>query len=192
MAWNLRRNDYHWNYFLLLEEDVVRIARFIEPHQANFGSYSIELAKALLAIGAETDVVCKLLVKIRLGKEVDNMGECRKLIPVDLPEFPDWVVDVPRYGLQLKPWSAWREGRQTQWWRAYTGLKHDRSGAFTQANFGNVLEALTALFIAVLLYLKSVGVDAIAPFPALLRPPPQLGGVVTESRNGLIIDLRVK
>jgi len=152
----------------------------------------IELAKALLAIGAETDVVCKLLVKIRLGKEVDNMGECRKLIPVDLPEFPDWVVDVPRYGLQLKPWSAWREGRQTQWWRAYTGLKHDRSGAFTQANFGNVLEALTALFIAVLLYLKSVGVDAIAPFPALLRPPPQLGGVVTESRNGLIIDLRVK
>jgi len=43
MAWNLRRNDYHWNYFLLLEEDVVRIARFIEPHQANFGSYSIEL-----------------------------------------------------------------------------------------------------------------------------------------------------
>jgi hypothetical protein len=74
MTWNLRRNDYHWNYFLLLEEDVVRIARFVEPHQANFGSYSIELAKALLAIGAETDVVCKLLVKGRLGKEWITWG----------------------------------------------------------------------------------------------------------------------
>ena len=192
MVWNLRRNDYHWNYFLLLEEDVVRIARFIEPHEENFGSYSIELAKVLLAIGAETDVVCKLLVKVRVGKEVDNMGKCRELISADLPEFPEWVVDVPRYGLQLRPWSAWREGCKTQWWKAYTDLKHDRSGAFTQANLGNVLEAIAALFIAVLLYLKSVKVDAIAPFPALLRPPPQLGGVVTESRNGLIIDLRVK
>lgn len=192
MTWNLRRNDYHWNYFLLLEEDVVRIARFIEPHQANFGSYSIELAKALLAIGAETDVVCKLLVKSRLGKEVDNMGECRKLISADLPELPELVVDVPRYGLQLRPWGAWRDGSKTQWWNAYTNLKHDRSGAFTQANLGNVLDALAGLFTSVLLYLKSVEVDAIVPFPALLRPPPQLGEVVTESRNGLIIDLRVK
>lgn len=191
MAWNFRRNDYHWNYFLLLEEDVLRILRFIEPHQTNFGSFSIELAKALLAIGAETDVVCKLLVKSRLGKEVDNMGECRKLISADLLDFPELVVDVPRYGLQLRPWSAWRDGSKTQWWNAYTNLKHDRGGAFTQANLGNVLDAIAGLFTSVLLYLKSVEVDAIAPFPALLRPPLQLGEVVTESRNGLIIDLRV-
>ena len=34
----------HWNYYLALESDLEKVARYIEFTQDNFGAYSIELA----------------------------------------------------------------------------------------------------------------------------------------------------
>ena len=51
----------HWNYFLALERDLEKVARFIEFSEKNFSVYSIELAHLLFAAASEVDVVAKQL-----------------------------------------------------------------------------------------------------------------------------------
>lgn len=41
----LSMSQIHWDYFILLEEDVVRILHYIEPTEANYGACGAELAK---------------------------------------------------------------------------------------------------------------------------------------------------
>jgi hypothetical protein len=53
----------HWNYFLALEEDIVHLSRYLEPAEANFGAYSLELTRILIAAASEVDVVAKLYCK---------------------------------------------------------------------------------------------------------------------------------
>src|SRR2546421_703693 len=61
MAIRAKPARLHWNYFLALESDVARVARFIEFQPANFGTFSIELGRILLAASSEVDVVAKLV-----------------------------------------------------------------------------------------------------------------------------------
>lgn len=49
----------HWNYFLAVERDVELLSRFLDFDPRNFDCFSLEIARILLAAGAETDVVCK-------------------------------------------------------------------------------------------------------------------------------------
>jgi hypothetical protein len=42
-------NNRHWNYLLALDRDAALIARFVELSTDNFGTYSIELARLLMA-----------------------------------------------------------------------------------------------------------------------------------------------
>lgn len=48
-----------WNYFLALEQDLLRSTEFVEPSETNFSSYSNWFAKLLLLVGSEVDVVAK-------------------------------------------------------------------------------------------------------------------------------------
>ena len=53
----------HWDYFLSLEEDLLRSVRFVEPVEDNFGTYSTEFAGVILGAASEVDVVLKLLCR---------------------------------------------------------------------------------------------------------------------------------
>jgi len=53
----------HWRYFLLLEEDLMVLARYIEFTKDNYDSYSVELGRILLSAGSEVDVVANKLAK---------------------------------------------------------------------------------------------------------------------------------
>lgn len=52
----LSMSRIHWDYFILLEEDVIRVLHYIEPTEANYGTYGAELVKAYLSICSEIDV----------------------------------------------------------------------------------------------------------------------------------------
>lgn len=55
----LSMSQIHWDYFILLEEDVIRILHYIEPTEANYGTYGAELVKSYLSICSEIDVAFK-------------------------------------------------------------------------------------------------------------------------------------
>ena len=69
----------HWNYFLTLEDDIGRLSRYLELTQANFSSYSLELARILFAAASEVDVVSKLLCKkIDADSSANNITKYRE------------------------------------------------------------------------------------------------------------------
>ena len=70
------QNYLHWNYFIALEQDLLKISRFIEFNKANYKTYSIELSHLLLASSSEVDVVmkalCNLLDTSKKHEKVDH------------------------------------------------------------------------------------------------------------------------
>ena len=48
-GWRAHMQESHWNYFLAIEEDLENLSRYIDLREDNFGTYSIETAKILMA-----------------------------------------------------------------------------------------------------------------------------------------------
>jgi hypothetical protein len=138
----------HWNYFLALETDVVRLARFIEFREDNFSTYSIEIARLIMAAAAEVDVVAKLVCrKLAPERRVEKInGYASVILQAPKPKLPGLTILIPRYGLTLKPWISWTPNTPPLWWTAYNKVKHHRDTGFKQANLGNALNAVSALF----------------------------------------------
>ena len=145
----------HWNYFLALENDLEKVARYIEFNNDNFAVYSIELAHLLLASASEVDVVAKEICQL-LGDNPENINGYRTTITSTLPGFVEEEISISRYGLTFKPWSNWKsnENQNPLWWRSYNHVKHERNLYFSDANLKNVLNALGGLLITVFYYYK--------------------------------------
>lgn len=189
MAWNLERNNLHWNYFLSLESDLVRISRFVEFHADNMHTFSIELARSLLAIGAKVEIIGKLIAHAH-GKHPKNIVEIRQALMGQHSSLSTVEVLLPRFGLTLIPFGSWAHSQSPAWWNAYNSLKHDYKESFPQASLGNTLDALSGLLVLVLLHCRISGADALMPATELLYPPTGFGsGAMTP--DGRVIDLRV-
>jgi hypothetical protein len=147
----VRESKVHWNYFLALESDVVRLARFIEFREDNFPTYSIEIARLIMAAAAEVDVVAKLVCKkLDPASRPRNINDYASVIlQADgrkVSALTALTVLVPRYGLTLKPWISWTRETPPLWWTAYNKVKHHRDTRFKDANLGNARNTVSALF----------------------------------------------
>lgn len=161
----------HWNYFLALEDDVDRLSRYLEPTQANFSAYSLELARILFGAASEIDVVAKRLCEqINADSNADNIVKYREEIVLRYPEIKDVRVLLPKFGLTLNPWEQWGDGKSPFWWKAYNNVKHHRHTSFADANLKNSLNATAALFVLLLFfYKKEAEHGRLNPDPRLFR-----------------------
>ena len=163
----------HWSYFLAIERDLEVLSRFIEFDTRNFDSFSLEIARILLAAGAEVDVVCKQICQSKDPKsQADNIDAYRRDVLKYFPKLPDFTVEIPRFGLTLHPWDEWNNARGVpSWWTAYNKIKHHRHTHYDRASLENCLNAVAALFVATLyLYEDQAGQGALIPSPQLCRP----------------------
>jgi len=129
---------------------VERTARFVEPTQENFKTYSIEFVRLYLAIGSEVDVVAKLLcAKAGSTKKLERIDSYRPIILAKHPDFPQVEVNISRGELSLTPWKDWSKGLNPNWWRQYNNVKHERDKYFKEANLENTLDALGGLWVAI-------------------------------------------
>lgn len=166
----------HWNYFLALESDLDRLSRYVEFAEHNFKTYSIEIAHLLLAAASEVDVIAKALcVRHRPRSKAKDICAYHDILKPAYPGIERMAVTVPRYGLTLTPWDNWRNNQSPQWWSDHNKVKHRRSDYFHAAHLENVLNAMGALFIVVvLLYKGETERHWIAPVPVLLNAPEEL------------------
>lgn len=157
----------HWDYFLSLEEDLLRSVRFVEPVEDNFGVYSTEFASVILGAASEVDVVLK-----RLCREVNpcTRADAIRKYEEELANCAQWdvlvsKVSVPRWpDLSFDPWESWRErGETPQWWRDYNDVKHHRDRCFSKANFLNAWQAMSALFLSCIACYRQIGATDILP-----------------------------
>jgi hypothetical protein len=156
-----------WNYFLALDDDVGRLARYLEPTTGNYSSYSLELARILFVAASEVDVLSKRLCrKIDRNSKANNIRKYRETIFTQFPKIKDAIVEMPRFGLVLNPWEQWGKNANPIWWSAYNNVKHHRNTHFSEANLKNALDVVGGLFILLLLfYLEEAE-------KANLNPPP--------------------
>ncbi len=173
------QNLLHWSYFLALEADMEKLSRYIEFTSDNYEVYSIELAHILLASSSEVDVVAKQLCsQLEPENNASNIKEYRKILRKVLPELEQAKVTLPRYGLELEPWSNWSNNNTPNWWRSHNKVKHERHDYFTEANLKNTLNAMSGLFLIVLYYYRGyIENRRIEPPPSIFTPPAELANV---------------
>lgn len=165
----------HWNYFLMLEEDLENTARFVEFHTDNYSTYSLELSRLLVAACGEVDTVLKQFCK-RLNPEMKkkpNIEDYRRTIAHHYPGFSSLTVNIPRYGLAIEPWINWGNPnpKNPNWWKGHNGIKHNRNSEFKEGNLKNVLNAMGGLYIAlVCFYTGEQEEDLLVPMPSLYFP----------------------
>jgi hypothetical protein len=172
MGIQAQRVEPHWNYLLSVERELEQLSHYVEFDQRNFACFGIEIARILLACGAETDVVCKQLCQYFDPKfQGDNINSYRDLLVKKIPQLPTFEVQLPRFGLHLHPWDEWKRRRGVPfWWTAYNKTKHERHTQYHQANLKNALNAVAGLFVvAVYLYQDKARVGELLPQPSLLR-----------------------
>lgn len=79
-------------------------------------------------------------------------------------------VEIPRYGLALKPWDNWHENENPHWWHAYNAVKHQRHERYSEANLKNALSSVCGLFLLLLfLYQEQAEAGELVPNPTMLR-----------------------
>ena len=145
----------HWNYFIALEEDLEKVARYIEFDEANYETYSLELAHLLLATASEVDVVLKSLCNmLNSTKEHKNMYHYRTTIMAFIPELSNEEVSIPRHGLTLTPLINWSNDKAPYWWESYNNVKHHRDEKFSEANLKHTLNAIASLGLIVLYFYR--------------------------------------
>lgn len=173
MAILSRKIEPHWNYFLAIERDLETLSRYVEFDARNFDCFSIEIARVLLAAGAETDVACKQVCRAAdTSSTADNIDRYRCEMLRAFPHLPEFDVSIPRFGLSLSPWDEWKTGGgPPKWWTAYNKTKHERQSEYHRANLKNALNAVAGLFVAILyLYSEKARRGDLVPSPLLLRP----------------------
>ncbi len=161
----------HWNYFLCLEDDIEHLSRWIEFSKENESVYSIELARLLMTASAEADVIAKALCKaINPRSKADSIGAYQVQLLAAIPMLPSAEVLIPRYGKTFHPWSNWATAKLSpDWWMGNNKVKHQRAEHFREASLKNVLNAVAALLVLLLLYYRSTQ-HSIRPLPRLFLP----------------------
>jgi hypothetical protein len=143
----------HWNYFLALERDFETVARYIEPCDANNSTFSLELARIIMAATQEVDVVMKLLCElIHPGCKRDKINDYYPIIVNNFKDFKTETVELPRFGMLSSPWIDWSERKSPIWWQANNKIKHERSKEFHQATFKHAFNSMGGLLLTVAYY----------------------------------------
>lgn len=158
MGINYKQTNIHWNYFLAIESDFERISRYIEFTRANDNTFSIELARIIMSSSQEIDgVMKKLCALISPGAKPSNINGYKGIIKANLPDFITERVQMPRFGMDSRPWISWRKDDDKNnplWWEANNTIKHTRTENFEEANLKNAFNSVGALLITTLYYYK--------------------------------------
>lgn len=162
----------HWSYLLSIEHDLEDLSRFVEFDERNFRTFGIEIARLLLACGAETDVVCKQICSnLNAASTAASINSYRAELVSAYPAIPGFEITVPRFGLSLRPWDEWQQPNGVPfWWTAYNKTKHHRHSEYERANLKNALNSVAGLFVMVLyLYREKAAQGELVPRPSMLR-----------------------
>ncbi len=140
--------NIHLDYYLTLESDLERISRYIEFHEFNFGTFSIELAHQLLSSSSEVDVVMKQLCHfLSPDSKANNINDYKKIVKAHAPEIISMPVVSEKFRLKLTPWENWHSDSNPDWWGSYNNVKHERGKYFNEANLKNLLNSIAELLV---------------------------------------------
>lgn len=98
----------HWAYYMSLEDDLIETSRYVEISEDNFGAYSTQFTRLLLAAASEVDVVAKLVCRqIAPSGKHQNIDDYRNAIVPMFPAIPCIEMGIQWNPIRVKPWASW-------------------------------------------------------------------------------------
>lgn len=145
-----------WNYYLHLEEDFIKLTRYIAVHKDNYKTFSDEIHKQLLSVAMEFENLNKKISKElqETLSEKCNISHFTNWLFKDENLWKNIVIKVlySKENIELTPFKKekfkdkdGKEKEQMLWWKAYNAIKHDRYSSYSDVNFEHLLNALAAL-----------------------------------------------
>jgi hypothetical protein len=138
--------------FLLIQKDLLELFDFVEPSDVNLKCYSYRIHELHTRACIEIEANCKAILTengyVKSGHL--NMTDYNKLNATH--RLSSYKIKLPLWhGTQdtRVPFTSWATGGALAWYKAYNETKHDRYEQFEQANFDNLLNAVSGL-VAVL------------------------------------------
>lgn len=166
----------HWDYFLLMEKDLIEISETLELDKANFAALGPRILQLILAAGSELDVALKSFASIVAPESSANMRERPsmsdfKTMIADnaLEQFATATVKILCSDILLSPWACVSEHpkKSIPWWDAYNKVKHKRTSNYSKATLEVGLNLVTALFI-VDAYLAEASLEPVLGFTQII------------------------
>jgi len=166
----------YWDYFRAIEDDLVLTSRYVEFCPANYGCYSIEFARIIMAACSELDMLFKVAcLKIDPKTKVNDIDEFRPVILGKYPHITQAKRFLHGYDIVLQPFQSWTSEVNPSWWsKGYNKIKHQRNASFHQANLENALNAVSGLMVMLFHYYAleygELGHFSERDFPRLIWP----------------------
>jgi hypothetical protein len=134
--------------FELIQKDLESLFDYVEPADRNLHTYSYRIHELLVRTCIEVEANCKaILLENGYAKASDlNMDDYKKLNATH--HLSSYEIKLPLWhgtGALRTPFAAWTFGAGLRWYQAYNATKHDRHQRFQEANFENLLDAVSGL-----------------------------------------------
>ena len=175
------KSEGYWAYFLALEHDLETLSRYVQFTTENITTYSVEMARILLAAGSEADVLLKAICRrVEPKTKRSSINAYYEIIAAQCPGLISFEVQMPRWGIHLRPWETWEKNSPPDWWQSHNKVKHHREEYFHRANLLRTIESVGAVYVANL-YANPIAASegSLIPMPTLLRPGPEHFGGTT-------------
>jgi hypothetical protein len=137
--------------YSLLIKDFQNLLEFIHPVDDNLQTYSHRTYELFLRTSTEFENVCKDKLK-RDGHpkrpEGMSIGDYKTLntkLKLDEAEIGLLFWDSSPNQKYIQPFGDWATGQPLGWYSSYNQVKHNRSTDFKEANFQNLISALSGL-----------------------------------------------
>lgn len=139
--------------FLLIQQDVLELFSYVEPSDANLGTYSHRIQQLLMRSCVEIEANFTAIFldnkysKATSGQNL-NIGDY-KLIDIS-HGLSAYQVRVPGWkgtaGIR-RPFAPWLSNHPLPWYQAYNKSKHNRHENFHLATFDSLIDAFCGLNI---------------------------------------------
>lgn len=147
---------HYWNYAELLNEELGNTARFVEPDESNYQTYSLAYTNIILSSCSEVEIICRLLCQA-IDKDHDyttpekwvEMKDISKTIQTRFPHIYQARAALLQKSEYIYPFKIWETNKRANlpWWKEYGLIKHYRHQKFSDATLENALNSVAALII---------------------------------------------
>lgn len=138
----------HWRYFLLVEAEFETTMGFIEPVPANDSAFSLQLAKQLLTICAQFEIICRLrIAEINPNANPRTIKDFLEELRKDKPHLHNASAMLLTTKEVIHPFKQWTQQSAPTWWVAHNDVKHNPLLQLERGNMANVRFALAGLGI---------------------------------------------
>ena len=134
----------------LIVRDLYELFNYVEPHDDNKGTYSHRIYELFLRTATEFESNCKGILKANGYAKAEKDMTIRDYFNIaEAAHLSEYRISFVRWMpiCDFKPFAAWNTASYTPltWYQSYNKVKHNRYSNFSEANLGNLMDAVSAL-----------------------------------------------